>query len=228
MTGDAPILAAYNTASMKSMESTTWITIVLVVIILLVIYRSPVSPSDPPGYGRARLSDLPRIHRLPGAGRPHHLHVHQRVLGGGAVRGRHRLLPVPHQPLPRGDDRRRHDGARREDHRARRRRDHRLQRRHGDRGPGHDGLRRAGPLQHQRAQHRHRGGDRPAGRADPHPRAADDPGPPHLLAAQSPAGQGTWLLAHLGGPRGQAAPGGAAGAGDRPGAAGHIRQRAGP
>lgn len=47
MTGDAPILAAYNEASLKSMESTTWITILLVVIILLVIYRSPVSPLIP-------------------------------------------------------------------------------------------------------------------------------------------------------------------------------------
>jgi RND superfamily putative drug exporter len=47
MTGDGPILAAYNEASMKSMDSTTWITIILVVIILLVIYRSPVSPLIP-------------------------------------------------------------------------------------------------------------------------------------------------------------------------------------
>ena len=47
MTGDGPILAAYNEASMKSMDSTTWITILLVVVILLVIYRSPVSPLIP-------------------------------------------------------------------------------------------------------------------------------------------------------------------------------------
>ena len=47
LTGDGPILSAYNTASQKSMASTTWITIVLVVAILLLIYRSPVSPIVP-------------------------------------------------------------------------------------------------------------------------------------------------------------------------------------
>jgi putative drug exporter of the RND superfamily len=47
LTGDGPILSAYNTASQKSMASTTWITIVLVVAILLLIYRSPVSPIIP-------------------------------------------------------------------------------------------------------------------------------------------------------------------------------------
>jgi putative drug exporter of the RND superfamily len=47
LTGDGPILAAYNTASQKSMASTTWITILLVVAILLLIYRSPVSPVIP-------------------------------------------------------------------------------------------------------------------------------------------------------------------------------------
>ena len=47
MTGDGPILGAYNNSSQGSMDSTTWITIVLVVVILLVIYRSPVSPFIP-------------------------------------------------------------------------------------------------------------------------------------------------------------------------------------
>jgi RND superfamily putative drug exporter len=47
MTGDGPILAAYNQSSKSSVDSTTWITIVLVVVILLVIYRSPVSPLIP-------------------------------------------------------------------------------------------------------------------------------------------------------------------------------------
>ncbi len=47
LTGDGPILAAYNTDSQNSLESTTWITIVLVVAILLIIYRSPVSPIIP-------------------------------------------------------------------------------------------------------------------------------------------------------------------------------------
>ncbi|MBN1628324.1 MAG: MMPL family transporter, partial [Thermoleophilia bacterium] len=47
MTGDGPILAAYNTATRESVDSTTWITIVLVIVILLLIYRSPVSPLIP-------------------------------------------------------------------------------------------------------------------------------------------------------------------------------------
>ncbi len=47
LTGDGPILAAYNEQSQKSMDSTTWITILLVVAILLIIYRSPVSPIIP-------------------------------------------------------------------------------------------------------------------------------------------------------------------------------------
>jgi RND superfamily putative drug exporter len=47
LTGDAPILAAYNSDTKNSIDSTTWITIVLVVAILLVIYRSPVSPIIP-------------------------------------------------------------------------------------------------------------------------------------------------------------------------------------
>jgi RND superfamily putative drug exporter len=47
MTGDGPILDAYNSSSKDSMDSTTWITIVLVVVILLLIYRSPVSPIIP-------------------------------------------------------------------------------------------------------------------------------------------------------------------------------------
>jgi len=47
LTGDGPILSAYNEASENSLDSTTWITIVLVVAILLIIYRSPVSPIIP-------------------------------------------------------------------------------------------------------------------------------------------------------------------------------------
>jgi RND superfamily putative drug exporter len=47
LTGDGPILAAYNNESKGSVDSTTWITIVLVVVILLIIYRSPVSPIIP-------------------------------------------------------------------------------------------------------------------------------------------------------------------------------------
>ncbi len=47
LTGDGPILAAYDTASKSSLDSTTWITILLVVAILLIIYRSPVSPIIP-------------------------------------------------------------------------------------------------------------------------------------------------------------------------------------
>jgi putative drug exporter of the RND superfamily len=47
LTGDGPILSAYNTDSQNSVDSTTWITIVLVVVILLLIYRSPVSPVIP-------------------------------------------------------------------------------------------------------------------------------------------------------------------------------------
>jgi putative drug exporter of the RND superfamily len=47
LTGDGPILAAYNSDSKSSVDSTTWITILLVVVILLIIYRSPVSPIIP-------------------------------------------------------------------------------------------------------------------------------------------------------------------------------------
>ncbi len=47
LTGDGPILSAYNSASQDSLASTTWITIVLVIAILLIIYRSPVSPVIP-------------------------------------------------------------------------------------------------------------------------------------------------------------------------------------
>jgi RND superfamily putative drug exporter len=47
MTGDGPILAAYTTETQRSVDSTTWITIVLVIVILLLIYRSPVSPLIP-------------------------------------------------------------------------------------------------------------------------------------------------------------------------------------
>ena len=47
MTGDGPILGAYNDGSKESIDSTTWITILLVVVILLLIYRSPVSPLIP-------------------------------------------------------------------------------------------------------------------------------------------------------------------------------------
>jgi putative drug exporter of the RND superfamily len=47
LTGDGPILSAYNNASKSSVDSTTWITIVLVVAILLIIYRSPISPVIP-------------------------------------------------------------------------------------------------------------------------------------------------------------------------------------
>ena len=47
LTGDGPILSAYNGDSQGSIASTTWITILLVVAILLIIYRSPVSPIIP-------------------------------------------------------------------------------------------------------------------------------------------------------------------------------------
>jgi RND superfamily putative drug exporter len=47
MTGDGPILEAYATSTQKSIDSTTWITIILVIAILLMIYRSPVSPFIP-------------------------------------------------------------------------------------------------------------------------------------------------------------------------------------
>jgi RND superfamily putative drug exporter len=47
LTGDGPILDAYSTASLRSMDSVTWITIVLVLVILVLIYRSPVSPIIP-------------------------------------------------------------------------------------------------------------------------------------------------------------------------------------
>ena len=47
VTGDAAILAAYNQATTKSLDSTTWITIILVILILLLVYRSPVSPLIP-------------------------------------------------------------------------------------------------------------------------------------------------------------------------------------
>lgn len=47
LTGDAAVLAAYDHAARRSVDSTTWITIVLVVVILLVVYRSPVSPLIP-------------------------------------------------------------------------------------------------------------------------------------------------------------------------------------
>jgi len=47
MTGDGPILEAYTTESLESMDKVTWITIILVMAILLIIYRSPVSPFIP-------------------------------------------------------------------------------------------------------------------------------------------------------------------------------------
>ena len=86
-----------------------------------------------------------------------------------------------------------------QDHRAHHRRDHLLQRRHGHRGPGHDGARRTGPLQHHRAEHRHRRGHRPAGRPDVHPRPAHRARPLRVLAAQAAAHRRARLLARLGG-----------------------------
>ena len=47
LTGDAPILAAYNGNTKGSIDSTTLITIILVIVILLLVYRSPVSPIVP-------------------------------------------------------------------------------------------------------------------------------------------------------------------------------------
>jgi putative drug exporter of the RND superfamily len=47
ITGDAAIIGAYDEATRKSIDSTTWITILLVIVILLVVYRSPVSPVIP-------------------------------------------------------------------------------------------------------------------------------------------------------------------------------------
>jgi len=47
LTGDGPILDAYSSATLKSMDSVTLITIILVIIILVLIYRSPVSPIIP-------------------------------------------------------------------------------------------------------------------------------------------------------------------------------------
>ena len=47
LTGDAPILAAYNQNTQSSIDSTTLITIILVILILLLVYRSPVSPIVP-------------------------------------------------------------------------------------------------------------------------------------------------------------------------------------
>jgi RND superfamily putative drug exporter len=47
VTGDAAIISAYDQATKKSLDSTTWITILLVVLILLLVYRSPVSPLIP-------------------------------------------------------------------------------------------------------------------------------------------------------------------------------------
>jgi RND superfamily putative drug exporter len=47
ITGDAAIIGAYDEATRKSIDSTTWITILLVIVILLVVYRSPVSPIIP-------------------------------------------------------------------------------------------------------------------------------------------------------------------------------------
>lgn len=47
ITGDAAIIGAYDEATRKSIDSTTWITILLVIVILLLVYRSPVSPVIP-------------------------------------------------------------------------------------------------------------------------------------------------------------------------------------
>ncbi|GAB4260633.1 MAG: MMPL family transporter [Thermoleophilia bacterium] len=47
LTGDAAIIGAYDEATRRSIDSTTWITIVLVIVILLAVYRSPVSPLLP-------------------------------------------------------------------------------------------------------------------------------------------------------------------------------------
>ena len=187
LTGDGAILDAYSTASLKSMDSVTIITIVLVLVISAPDLPVAGEPLHPPGHHRPLLPDLPWGHRLPGVRSAHHLHVHQRLSHRGAVRSRHRLLPVPDQPLPRRDGRRQPGRPGGEDHRARRRRDHRLERRHGDRGPGHDGLRRAGPVQHHRSRHSHRRRHHPAGRPHPHPRPARRPRPPRLLAAQGRA-----------------------------------------
>jgi putative drug exporter of the RND superfamily len=47
LTGDASVIAAYDEATRRSLNSITWITIFLVVIILLFVYRSPISPLIP-------------------------------------------------------------------------------------------------------------------------------------------------------------------------------------
>ncbi len=47
VTGTAPIIDSYTSATMASVASTLGITVILVVLILLLVYRSPVSPLIP-------------------------------------------------------------------------------------------------------------------------------------------------------------------------------------
>ena len=102
VTGHAGIGRDLIRASAHGLDSTTLATVILVVVILLIVYRAPLLALVPlvtiavsvwvalksccPVYADPRL--LPRQHQ-PDLRRGH------------AVRGGHRLLPVPHQPLPR-------------------------------------------------------------------------------------------------------------------------------
>ena len=217
-TGDGPILAAYNTETQQSVDSTTWITIVLVIVILLLIYRSPVSPLIP-------LITIALAYLI-SRGVVAFLGAHVMtisaytnifiivVLFGAGTDYCLFLISRFREEMTGAES----PGSGRQDHGAGGRRDHRLERRHGHRRRGHDGDRRARPLQHQRPQPGHRRGHRPAGGPHAHPRHAAGARSPCLLAAQGPPHEGGRHLERLGGQGGQAPAGRVPHPGDRLGA----------
>ena len=122
VTGSAAVGSDLLWSQKESIDRTEWTTILLVTVILLIVYRSPglvLVPLVSIGVsffaslnlialvaqwadrhqelvGTVRPLAGPAAIRLPGFHDDPYLHR------GGAFRGRHRLLPVPHRPIPRG------------------------------------------------------------------------------------------------------------------------------
>ena len=103
VTGSAVVGHDMNTAANQSIESTTWTTVILVVVILLLVYRSPLLAMIPlltiALSVVASMKVIALLTKVPGLSFQV-INITRVFCGRRALRCRHRLLPLPHRPVP--------------------------------------------------------------------------------------------------------------------------------